>query len=539
MSGLFFRDEYGFVNKFACSRESYLAFRDRYRDKKEEMEKTWKKLVRLTTTSDSGTKTGTPPPQTNRSISTPNSHVYKFEPFGPVSKKALRQGIPSHLRPMAWYFYSGGEALRTRHPNPTAFYESLLMQPKPTAFFMLTDRMKMDFRDILPTNELVRRDFFAASNTMINDIPDVGRVRIIPDRSESPNETRPRRMTIFDRDPKTSDVAAAAVSTISTSAGSTPFMSRLYNVLVAFFLFRPRLEYCRAVCTIAAIFLLVIQDEEKTFWTLSAIFSNYAAEEAETFEAPGEEAILFHDFRNDSEETIKSQVSSTSSFESGNSLNAAGFKYFPEEMFRDTSTCSYAALDGFKSVLEKKKSTLVSNLDSLEIPVSLLTTTWFQSVFVDVLPTESSMRVIDAFIGEGFKVLYRVALALFFLNETELMGKLRPRSSSAPGFFSSLIGTSSSGSGSGRSNSPNQSEAATSQAILNLIKFMPKKQVDADVLMDCAFNRVGSLPMSAVLAGCKRAAEVEKPLQSIRRFSQTPETKLSMDTIRRVSTTGR
>ena len=499
------------------------------------MEKTWKKLVRLTNES---TKSTTPPPQINRSTSIWNSYLYKFEPFGPVSKKALRQGIPSHLRPMAWYFYSGGEALRSLHPNPTAFYESLLMQPKPSAFFMLTDRMKMDFRDILPTNELVRRDYFSAANTMINDVPDVGRVRIIPDRADSPNETRPRRMTIFDRDPKTSAessyVTAAVVSTIATTTSSIPFMSRLYNVLVAFFVFRPRVEYCRAICTIAAIFLLVIQDEEKTFWTLSSIFSNYA-NETETFETPSEETITFHDFRNDSEVTVKSQVSNTSAG-SGMTLNASGFKYFPEEMFRDTSTCSYAALDGFKAILGRKKSTLVSHMDALEIPVSLLTTTWFQSLFVDVLPTESSMRVLDAFIGEGFKVLYRVALALFFLNENELMSKLKPRSSSAPGFFSSLLGTSNSNS---RSNSPHQNEAASPQAFLNLIKFMPKRQVDADVLMDCAFNRVGSLSMSTILAECKRAAEVEKPLQSIRRFSQTPETKLSMETIRRVSTTGR
>ena len=518
-----FRDEYGFVNKFACSRESYLAFRERYRGKKEEMEKTWKKFVRLQPNSGNPKGNSTPPPQLNRSISIGNSFEYKFEAFCPAVKNALRQGIPSHLRPMAWYFYSGGEALRARHPNPTAFYESLLLQPKPSAFFLLTDRMKMDFRDILPTNELVRRDYFSAANTMINDVPDVGRVRIIPDRSDSPNDSRPRRMSIFDRDLEISEkVESNSVTT------ATPFMSRLYNVLVAFFLFRPRVEYCRAVCTIAAIFLLVIQDEEKTFWTLSALFSNYASSE-ETFESPSEDVIMFHDFRNDSEETVKSKESIPISDEG--SERSGGFKYFPDDMFRDTSTCSYAALDGFKSILKKKKPNLVNHFDILDIPISLLTTTWFQSLFIDVLPTESSMRVLDAFIGEGFKVLYRVALALFYINEAELIQKLKPRPSSTPNFFGSLLS---------RSNSPVGGEqAASPQTILNLIKFMPKKQVDADVLMDFAFNRIGSLPMSAILAECKRAAEVEKPLQSIRRFSQTPETKLSMETIRRVSSAGR
>lgn len=511
------------MNKFACSRESYLAFRERYRAKKEEMEKIWKRLVRLQSNTNNPKGNSTPPPQLNRSISLGNLFEYKFEVFGPAVKSALRQGIPSHLRPMAWYFYSGGEALRARHPNPTAFYESLLLQPKPSAFFLLTDRMKMDFRDILPTNELVRRDYFSAANTMINDVPDVGRVRIIHDRADSPNDLRPRRMTIFDRDPKISERVGESNSSISTT--TTPFLSRLYNVLVAFFLFRPRVEYCRAVCTIAAIFLLVIQDEEKTFWTLSALFSNYASAE-ETFENAGEEVIMFHDFRNESQETVKSKTSDT-----GSEHAAGGFKYFPDDMFRDTSTCSYAAMDGFKPILKKKKPNLVGHFDALDIPISLLTTTWFQSLFVDVLPTEASMRVLDAFIGEGFKILYRVALALFYINEGELMQKLKPRASTTPNFFGSLLS---------RSNSPVEGERpANAQTILNLIKFMPKKQVDADVLMDFAFNRIGSLPMSAILAECKRAAEVEKPLQSIRRFSQTPETKLSMETIRRVSTTGR
>lgn len=484
------------------------------------MEKTWKKLVRLQPNSGNSKGNSTPPPQLNHSISIANSFEYKFEPFGPAVKVALRQGIPSHLRPMAWYYYSGGEGLRARHPNPTAFYEFLLLQPKPSAFFLLTDRMKMDFRDILPTNELVRRDYFSAANTMINDVPDVGRVRIIPDRSDSPNESRPRRRTIFDREPKLSE----KIENISTA---TPFMSRLYNVLVAFFLFRPRVEYCRAVCTIAAIFLLVIHDEEKTFWTLSSLFSNYANSE-ETFENSNDEPIMFHDFRNESQETVKSKESVTS--ETG-SEHAGGFKYFPDDMFRDTSTCSYAALDGFKPILKKKKPNLVSHLEALDIPISLLATTWFQSIFIDVLPTEASMRVLDAFIGEGFKILYRVALALFYINETELTQKLKPRASTTPNFFGSLLS---------RSNSPVSGEQpASAQTILNLIKFMPKKQVDADVLMDFAFNRIGSLPMSAILAECKRSSEVEKPLQSIRRFSQTPETKLSMETIRRVSSAGR
>ena len=380
----------------------------------------------------------------------------------------------------------------------------------------------MDFRDILPTNELVRRDFFSASasNSMINDIPDVGRVRIIPDRSDSPND-RPRRVSNIQ-----SEISELTGNGTTTTV---PFMSRLYNVLVSFFLFRPRVEYCRAISTIASILLLVIQDEEKTFWTLASIFSNYANEDENSFENSRQEAVMFHDFRTESQETVTSQTSTNSNV-SVTSSAAADFKYFPKEMFRNTSTCSYASLDGFKTILGRKKPSLKGHFDTLDIPISILSTNWFQSIFVDVLPTESSMRVLDAFIGEGFKVLYRVALALFYINEGELIQKIKPRSSAAPNFFGSLLG---------RPNSPVEIASSSPQAILNLIKFMPKKQVDADILMDFAFNRIGSLPMSTILSECKRAAEQEKPLQSIRRFSQTPETQLSMETIRRVSTTGR
>jgi hypothetical protein len=500
------------------------------------MERTWKRLVKLQPRKESTT----PPPAVNRSTSSPSSfeYKYKFEPPGPATKKALRLGIPGHLRPMAWFYYSGGEALRDRHPSPTAFYESLLLQPKPSAFFLLTDRMKMDFRDVLPTNEILRKDYFSSANTMINEVPDVGRVRIIPDRVDSPNDSRPRRMTIFDREPS---VKPETSSNKPSGTSSIPFMSRLYNVLVAFFMFRSRVEYCRAICSIAATLLLVIQDEEKTFWTLSALFSNYSGKEEGlmAFEASNsDESIQFHDFRLDSvegEPNDREPAATPASPTSISPLQVAGpFKYFPDDMFRDTSTCSFSALDGFRAILESKKPGMVSSLKALDIPISLLTTTWFQSLFVDVLPTESSMRVLDAFIGEGYKVLYRVALALFYINEAELMQKLKPRSMNAKSIFGSLLNRPSSPSSTSESSTNTASN--NPQTILNFIKFMPKKQIDADVLMDFAFNRIGSLSMSSIYTECKRAAEVERPLQSIRRFSQTPETKLSMDTIRRVST---
>lgn len=485
------------------------------------MSRQWRRLVAV--------KTPAAPGALSRVPSLAAAAEYAFQPAGPAVKRAIRAGIPSHLRPMAWFHYSGGEALRAAHASPAAFYEALLLQPKPTAFFLLTDRMKMDFRDVLPTNQLVRRDYFSASNTMINDVPDVGRVRIIPDRTESPESPespRPRRMTLAE-DPLVGHAVAPA----------TPFMSRLYNVLVAFFMFRPTVEYCRGLCTIAAVLLLVIQDEERTFWTLSALFVE--AEGRRTASSTTVETVVFHDYRADespsSSPTSDESTSTVVSDAASNVTRETGFKHFPPSMFKDTSTCGYAGRDGFAAILERKRPHLVAQLKRLDIPIALLATNWFQSLFVDVLPTEASMRVLDAFIGEGFKILYRVALALFVLNEDELLARMRQRvkGDGSGGLLSSRMGP-----------SPPLGEDASatgpssSQVVLNLIKFMPKKQVDADVLLDCAFNRVGSLSMATILAECRAAAEQEKPLQSIRRFSQTAETKLTMETVRRVSNAG-
>lgn len=513
---LLVRDEYGFVNKFACSRETYFSFREKYRSSKETMERVWKRFVTVKTP-----HSNTPPPSISRVPSKMLAAEFIFEPFCPAVKKAIRGGIPSHLRPAAWFYYSGGEELRSKYPNPSATYESFLMQPKPAAFFMLTDKLKMDFRDILPTNQLIRKDYFSASNSMINDVPDIGRVRILNDRSDSPeNIPRSRRNTIatLDNEPQS----------LTTTPTTTPFLSRLYNILVAFFIFRPKVEYCRAICTIAATLLLVIQDEERTFWTLSALFANYASTEDLTH---NESAIVFEDFRQSNTSLTSVTTSKSSVSSSGEPKPKSGFKFFPPTMYKDTSTCGYANRDGFASILAKKKPALAAELKKLDIPVSLIATNWFQCLFIDVLPTEASMRVMDAFIGEGFKVLYRVAFALFFLNEAELMAKLRPHRESLTnaGFFANLFGLV-------PSPTLTPTEKVPPSVILNFIKFMPKKQVDADTLLKCAFEEIGSLSMSSILSECKTAAEKERPLQSIRRFSQTAETRLTMETIRRVST---
>jgi hypothetical protein len=504
-------DEYGFVNKFACSREAYLAFRERYRASKSAIEARWKRLCTFKTAKGSVSSDRVP--------SAATLAEYVFQPYNPAVKKAIRAGIPSYLRPAAWFYYSGAEAERARYRDPTAFYESLVMQPKPSAFYMLADRMKADFLDVLPTNQIVRKDYFSSSNVMMNDCADgSGRVKIIPERSETLPPGRPRRLSMAiplqttQQQQQQSLLSSSPPLVSSFHHSTTPFMTRLYNVLVAFLAHRPNVEYCRALCTIASVMLLVIQDEERTFWILSALFGNYAASAGSEAEA-----VVFEDFSNSNSSLASVSASQCSSSAPSPRL----FKHFPSAMFKDTSTCGYASLDGFSRILAKKRPQLANQLTKLELPVALITTNWFQSLFIDVLPTEASMRLLDAFIGEGFKVLYRVGLAVFMMNEEELMLRMRPDRKANSG--TSALGA----------NFP--AGSSLSQGALSFIKGLPKRHVDADQLMDFAFNSIGSLSMSTVLAECQAASLCEKPLQSIRRFSLTPEMQLTMSTVRRLS----
>ncbi|RKP01979.1 hypothetical protein CXG81DRAFT_2682, partial [Caulochytrium protostelioides] len=59
-------------------------------------------------------------------------------------------------------------------------------------------------------------------------------------------------------------------------------------------------------------------------------------------------------------------------------------------------------------------------------PLSMVTTQWFMTLFVTALPTETWLRVWDAFLYQGEKVLMRVALTLVKLHEDTIVRMTDP-----------------------------------------------------------------------------------------------------------------
>ncbi|KAL9402584.1 hypothetical protein Peur_006433 [Populus x canadensis] len=144
----------------------------------------------------------------------------------------------------------------------------------------------------------------------------------------------------------------------------------LRRLLTAYARHNPAVGYCQAMNFFAAL-LLLLMPEENAFWTLMGIIDDY-----------------FDGYY--SEEMIESQV---------------------DQLV-------------FEELVRERFPKLVNHLDYQGVQVAWVTGPWFLSIFMNMLPWESVLRVWDVLLYEGNRVmLFRTALALMELYGTE---ELRP-----------------------------------------------------------------------------------------------------------------
>ncbi|CAM8975360.1 unnamed protein product [Rhodiola kirilowii] len=136
----------------------------------------------------------------------------------------------------------------------------------------------------------------------------------------------------------------------------------LRRLLTAYARHNPSVGYCQAMNFFAGI-LLLLMPEENAFWTLMGIIDDY-----------------FDGYY--SEEMIESQV---------------------DQLV-------------FEELMRERFPKLVNHLDYLGVQAAWVTGPWFLSIFMNMLPWESVLRVWDVLIYEGNRVmLFRTALALMEL----------------------------------------------------------------------------------------------------------------------------
>lgn len=155
-------------------------------------------------------------------------------------------------------------------------------------------------------------------------------------------------------------------------ASETPMITTLRRVLIAFAHYQPQIGYCQSLNFLAGL-LLLFMDEERTFWML---------------------VILT--------ERIIPKV---------HSANLEG-----------VHTDQGVLMLCIKEYIPKLWSILGKNFDGHTLsedkiltrlpPVTLVTSSWFMSVFVGVLPIEAVLRVWDILWYEGSKTIFRISLTI-------------------------------------------------------------------------------------------------------------------------------
>uniref|UniRef100_A0A673WMC9 TBC1 domain family member 2 n=1 Tax=Salmo trutta TaxID=8032 RepID=A0A673WMC9_SALTR len=153
------------------------------------------------------------------------------------------------------------------------------------------------------------------------------------------------------------------------SSPSSPTLQQLQRILLAFSWQNPTIGYCQGLNRLAAIVLLVLESEEDAFWCLVAVV-----------------------------ETI-----------------------MPQDYYTKTLIASQVDQRVLKDFMAEKMPRLTAHFEEHSVDVSLITFSWFLVVFVESLPSDILLRVWDAFLYEGTKVIFRYALALFKYKEEDIL----------------------------------------------------------------------------------------------------------------------
>ncbi|VEU21620.1 DEKNAAC102700 [Brettanomyces naardenensis] len=203
----------------------------------------------------------------------------------------------------------------------------------------------------------------------------------------------------------------------------SPLLQTLRRVLKCFSLYRPSIGYCQSLNFIAGL-LLIYMDEERAFWMLVIISERYL---------PG-----IHDFNLEGVNVHQGV------------LLLCLRQYLPDVwgMIVDKNDVRY----------QEGTNAFLYDLPAL----SFCTTSWFMSIFIGVLPTETTLRVWDCLFYEDSKTIFQIALTIFKMMEPELH-RIADRDT-------------------------NEDEEFLSSELFQVIQNFPKKLLDVNRMMEECFR---------------------------------------------------
>ncbi|KAI8887929.1 TBC-domain-containing protein [Backusella circina FSU 941] len=155
-------------------------------------------------------------------------------------------------------------------------------------------------------------------------------------------------------------------------------LQSLQNVLLAFSIYSPHIGYCQSLNYLVGFFLLFLKEEKEAFWMLVITINDYFPEKM--YDVTMDGANL--------DQTVL-------------------LMYIHEKM-----PSVWDKISNGKSFWEIEKDGLP--------PINLVTSHWFLTLFINILPIETVLRIWDCFFVEGYSVIFRVALSLIKMNEERI-----------------------------------------------------------------------------------------------------------------------
>jgi len=144
-------------------------------------------------------------------------------------------------------------------------------------------------------------------------------------------------------------------------------VDELRNVLIAFSWKNPKIGYCQSLNIVCAVLLLYMSEEE-AFWLLVTIVEELVPE------------------------------------------------YYNKALLG-----SQVDQNIFHSLVANNFSDIYQHLEKINLPLTLITLPWFMCLFVSYIPWTASLRLLDVFFLEGRQTLFQVGLAIFKLNQKEIL----------------------------------------------------------------------------------------------------------------------
>ncbi|KAG0003513.1 hypothetical protein BGZ80_010225 [Entomortierella chlamydospora] len=146
-------------------------------------------------------------------------------------------------------------------------------------------------------------------------------------------------------------------------------IEKLKNILIAYSLHNPTVGYCQGMNLLAGTLLLTNNSEEEAFWILTSMLA----------------------------------------------------RHLPEDYFTQQLLSPQADQRVLKELIQEIMPRLNQHFQDMHVDLTAVTFSWFLTLFTDCLPVETLLRVWDVFFVEGMIVVFKIAVAILWMNEKEIM----------------------------------------------------------------------------------------------------------------------